>query len=1468
MAPMVLGLAMADDGQSSQVAYDAEIHPDSDLESADLSRLQDGSNSGIPVSMIVPPCADGTCDLSLILNLTPERMSNQITFFLALGKGSSYEEDDSSIHTYITVANSQTDGWESWDTLYSADGLYIGQSLALGLAEHNYIEEGSLTINIRVWNDQSGQRGSVVLDIYEIGLERADSAFECDDGRAGAVISIGGWPAQHGQGVNLTSTDGTSVFYQGVSGVSDFGMNQFSLAGEEEDIAFELQQAIEHPSGHGGSILVSRTLGVLNLTQALPGSAGNTQVISDMPSVWQDGTSSNYFTGGCTDENGDGVDDWLDPSDEDGASQNIQLGSSLSLEIISGSNNNDTVSASFASVRFSPDGLLLARAGHNLVEVFETENWTKIQTLTTGFSNYYPYQVQDIEFSPDGSILAAADWVGKSVLIWNTTTWALERTVNSGQCEYCKALEFSPDGSLLVSGGFGTGDYEGIRIWDTSTWDMVGSIGDHACCDEDGGGVANWQPYVYSLAFSHDGQILATGHAGALVLYDRDWPHTITHVTAISGYVKDIEFFPPEASHSFGDQYTFVAAVESGGSSTLRTYHIRPEGMQYLPSLERMPRFPDISLSPDGSLLAIGGTWSEDFGATPEGETYGKLAFVSRSIGLRHDLTEQEWISGIDWSPDGSLLATSILGWPWGETRNGALGIWYWDSDADGVADDSDQCPDTPTGDTLLDISGHEGCSWGQLDYDNDGVENSQDIDIFDPALSHTPEAGAGFLEWRSAEVWQSGYPTDASGWPSVIDVDLDGDLEIYFQPISNEFDMIEISSGTNFLSETQGLVCSRGSVGFEWTCPDGIHNPVSYWNTHVPISVDLDLDGDNELQILNDLYWDVGEGQWYFEDITGMGVTPNNPQPQTLWHSTYGCTTNNGGTSIIAIDFDRDGKIEFLCGNFVVYAEPHVEGAPNIYVQGLRQIIGFEGNYCEQDAAARSNWAYEPNSGRHLLSCQLDSTGPSGNHVVSWFDNYSLVGSRVFEKLSSLNRGVGGLGDVNGDGWIDHIFSNATVGSSIQECKVYLGDGTGFSENGVSLGNFLCSHNVRLIDLDGDGDLDISADDSFVFNEDGTFVGVFGQAPAFLSMHTLADVDGDGDLDRITNYVGEGSQRGINIFYNPWFPDEDGDGVADSADLCPYTGGTETADSNGCSPEQFDSDEDGVMDSIDACPETLSGDSVDQNGCSAANRDSDQDGMVDSIDQCPDTPPGSAIDLIGCAVGDVVDPDSDGDGVRDSADSCPGTAGGSVVDSQGCAVGQSEPDQGGDVTGESSDSGGFSTFQQGLLSCFLIIVVLAIIGFLSEQADSGKALPTGVMSAQEEYEHASRLQETLGSTMQENDGLRREREQLTRLLRSSDLTETENRTLRNELSTMQSVMGENDEMAREMVAELEELRGALAEERAAAKEASAEYRDSVHQGDNVGQKVESQTINDADAIARIALESYKQALKDMGKED
>jgi hypothetical protein len=49
-------------------------------------------------------------------------------------------------------------------------------------------------------------------------------------------------------------------------------------------------------------------------------------------------------------------------------------------------------------------------------------------------------------------------------------------------------------------------------------------------------------------------------------------------------------------------------------------------------------------------------------------------------------------------------------------------------------------------------------------------------------------------------------------------------------------------------------------------------------------------------------------------------------------------------------------------------------------------------------------------------------------------------------------------------------------------------------------------------------------------------------------------------------------------------------------------------------------------------------------------------------------------------------------------------------------------------------------------------------------------------------------------------------------------------------------------------------------------KDTKISYQDSVHQGDHVEHKVDSQTINDPDAIARIALASYKQAMKDQEK--
>ena len=314
LLPLFIGSVNGDE-EIEQLSFEIDFYEDSDINSGDLTRLQDGYTSGIPFTMIIPPCADGICDISLILNMTPEIMSNQINLFMGLSKSGGYEEDNNAIHTQIKVKNSELNNVDSWDTLYESNGLYSEQDISLNLLGHNNIN-GSIIVSFRVWNDQVGQRGAVILSLYEISLDRINEEFECDDGKARALVSIGGWSAQHGQGITLTSTDGTTIFYEGVYGNSSKELNQFSLDGEESDIMNQLKLAIEHPNGHNGSIQVSIINETISLIQSTEGASGNTQIISDMPSVWQTGITNTFFSGGCSDEDNDGIIDALDQCPE------------------------------------------------------------------------------------------------------------------------------------------------------------------------------------------------------------------------------------------------------------------------------------------------------------------------------------------------------------------------------------------------------------------------------------------------------------------------------------------------------------------------------------------------------------------------------------------------------------------------------------------------------------------------------------------------------------------------------------------------------------------------------------------------------------------------------------------------------------------------------------------------------------------------------------------------------------------------------------------------------------------------------------------------------------------------------------------------------------------------------------------------------------------------------------------------
>ena len=90
---------------------------------------------------------------------------------------------------------------------------------------------------------------------------------------------------------------------------------------------------------------------------------------------------------------------------------------------------------------------------------------------------------------------------------------------------------------------------------------------------------------------------------------------------------------------------------------------------------------------------------------------------------------------------------------------------------------------------------------------------------------------------------------------------------------------------------------------------------------------------------------------------------------------------------------------------------------------------------------------------------------------------------------------------------------------------------------------------------------------------------------------------------------------------------DTDGDGILDSADLCPATPkeAAGRVDAQGC---PLDLDSDGVADFRDSCLETGIGSPVDSLGCVP---DADADGVGDHVDRCPGTPRGRPVDSAGC---------------------------------------------------------------------------------------------------------------------------------------------------------------------------------------------------------------------------------------------
>ena len=273
------------------------------------------------------------------------------------------------------------------------------------------------------------------------------------------------------------------------------------------------------------------------------------------------------------------------------------------------------VSSPVSSVKFSPDGKLVAVGGFKMVRLIEATTGAVVASLG-GHVNY----VRSLAFSPDGQLVAAAGGAPHSdgeIKIWDVHSHALVRTIK-GHKDCIYSIAWSPDGKLLASGSYD----KMVKIWEVASGKELLNLQDHIDA-------------VFAVAFSPDGKRLASASQDRTV---KIW-NVVTGRRLYS--LSDALDGLTSISYSPGGEQ--IAAV--GYDKTIYVWKLAEEDGHLTRSL----------IADQDSILAL--VWAPD-GRIVTASSDGSIRFRDNSLEMLSVLDKQtDWVQALDISSDGLLLA-------------------------------------------------------------------------------------------------------------------------------------------------------------------------------------------------------------------------------------------------------------------------------------------------------------------------------------------------------------------------------------------------------------------------------------------------------------------------------------------------------------------------------------------------------------------------------------------------------------------------------------------------------------------------------------------------------------------------------------------------------------------------------------------------------------------------------------------